>query len=170
MSWNADATRLPYRMHSEYLRSLFLNNDLAEGHYLVDGQPIALTDIRVPIFAVSTQFDHVAPWRSVYKIRHYTDTEVTFVLTNGGHNTGIVSAPGNAKLSYQASTFKSNDKYTPPEIWCEHTPANEGTWWTEWSQWLAKHSGVKMSPPAMGAPEQGYEVLRDAPGQYVLQE
>lgn len=170
MAWNADATRMPFRMHSEYLRTLFLNNDLSEGHYLVDGEPVALTDIRVPIFAVSTQFDHVAPWKSVYKIRFYSDTEVTFLLTSGGHNTGIVNVPGKSKDSYQVSTFKSNDKHIPPEHWCQQAPTHEGSWWPEWSQWLARHSGVKTSPPAMGAPERGYDVLGDAPGQYIFQE
>lgn len=168
MTWNADATRMPYRMHSEYLRSLFLNNDLSEGRFTVGGNPVSLTDIRVPIFAVSTQRDHVAPWPSVYKIRHYTHTDVTFLLTSGGHNAGIVSEPGHPHRSYQVSTFQSTSKHIAPETWREKAPSQEGSWWPEWCEWLGDHSESKEKPPAMGAPNKGYKVLRDAPGEYVM--
>lgn len=109
MAWNADATRLPYRMHSEYLRHLFLDNDLAEDRYKSDGRPISLRDICVPVFAVSTIADHVAPWRSVYRIQMLTDADVTFVLSKGGHNAGIVNPPGHPHSRHQiVSAFKKS--------------------------------------------------------------
>ncbi|SEG88803.1 PHA/PHB synthase family protein [Marinobacterium lutimaris] len=168
MAWNADATRMPFKMHSEYLRELFLNNDLAEGHFRVGGRPVALTDIRIPIFAVGTQRDHVAPWRSVYKIKLLTDTDVTFLLTSGGHNAGIVSEPGHPRRSYQVGTLNSMDKFVSPEEWCERTPSQEGSWWPEWNAWLTQQSDGKSEPPATGASGKGYRILRDAPGAYVL--
>ena len=164
MAWNADATRMPYRMHSEYLRKLFLNNDLAEGRYEVGGRPVTLTDIRVPIFAVGTVKDHVAPWRSVYKIHLLTDTDVTFVLTTGGHNAGIVSEPGHPRRSYQIATRKEGERYIDPDTWQAVTPRQEGSWWPAWQSWLEAHSSGPVAPPPLGRPEQGYPPLGDAPG------
>jgi polyhydroxyalkanoate synthase len=170
MAWNADTTRMPYRMHSEYLRHLYLNNDLAEGRYRVEGKPIALTDIRVPIFAVGTERDHVAPWRSVYKIHLLTDTEITFLLTTGGHNAGIVSEPGRKNRSYQVITASSIDSYTDPDTWTAAVPRTEGSWWPKWAAWLERRSGQPTRPPDLGSPEIGFPALADAPGTYVLQE
>ncbi|MEO5932602.1 MAG: alpha/beta fold hydrolase [Duganella sp.] len=161
-SWNADTTRMPYRMHSEYLRKLFLNNNLANMRYVVDGRPVSLTDILVPIFAVGTLTDHVAPWRSVYKILPLTDTEVTFLLTSGGHNAGVVSPPGTAARSYQVCTHAYDAPYIDPDSWQEEAPAHDGSWWPDWEAWLSRHAGAERQPPP---PAQG----RDAPGSYVLQ-
>ena len=150
MAWNADATRMPYRMHSEYLRRLFLDNDLAEGRFVVDGRPIALTDIRCPVFAVGTQTDHVAPWRSVYKLNILLDTDVTFVLTTGGHNAGIVSEPGRPGRSYQVRARAEHEPYVDPDAWAQQTPSKAGSWWPEWVAWLHAHSGAWRAPPTMG--------------------
>jgi polyhydroxyalkanoate synthase len=170
MAWNADQTRLPYRMHSEYLSRLFLDNDLAEGRYLVDGHTIAITDIRMPIFAVGTEKDHVAPWRSVYKIHLLSDAEeVTFVLITGGHNAGIVSEPGHRGRGFRIATRTDADPYMDPDAWRAAASRREGSWWPEWQQWLAQRSSGRVPPPALGAPEAGYPILADAPGSYVLQ-
>ena len=168
MAWNADATRMPYRMHSEYLRRLFLNNDLAAGRYLVADKPIALTDIRAPVFTVGTVRDHVAPWRSTYKINFLTDTDVTYLLASGGHNAGIVSEPGQNGRSFQVMTRKENDRYVDPETFLAQAPQKEGSWWPEWVAWLNARSGASVDPPAMGAA--AYAPLGDAPGSYVLQQ
>ena len=168
MAWNADATRLPYKMHSQYLRQLFLDNDLAEGRYLVDGKPVALNDLQLPIFAVGTEWDHVAPWRSVFKIQLMTDTEVTFVLTNGGHNAGIVSEPGHHGRHYRLLTKASRDRYSDPNTWIDEARFEQGSWWPAWVSWLDERSGAKITPPSLGAPAAGYKVLADAPGSYVL--
>ena len=168
MAWNADATRLPYRMHSEYLRSLFLRNDLAEGRHKVDDRPVALTDIRIPIFAVGTEWDHVAPWRSVYKIHLLTDTDVTFLLTSGGHNVGIVSEPGQAWRRYRMRARAHDDPYVDPDSWLDTTPGFEGSWWPAWQQWLTARSGERVAPPQTGAAGTPYAAIADAPGRYVL--
>ena len=162
-AWNADTTRMPFRMHSEYLRRLFLENSLAEGRYLVDGKPIALTDIRVPIFSVGTLTDHVAPWRSAFKIHLLTDTEVSFLLTTGGHNAGVVSPPGRPNRSYQMATRTHHDPYVDPDVWHSTSPRHEGSWWPAWESWLSKRSGERNASPPLG------KSLCDAPGTYVLQ-
>ena len=170
MAWNADATRMPYRMHSEYLRHLFLGNDLAEGRFRAAGKPVALTDIRVPIFAVGTERDHVAPWRSTHKIHLLTDTEVTYVLTTGGHNVGIVLEPGSRDRSFRAMTKGANDHYVDPATWLVQASQKQGSWWPEWAAWLNARSGDPVLPPSIDAAAAGLAPLGDSPGTYVLQE
>lgn len=165
MAWNADATRLPYRMHSEYLRKLFLNNDLAGGRYVVDGKPVSLSDIHTPMFVVGTLRDHVAPWKSVYKIHYQVDADVTFLLTSGGHNAGIVAPPGEAGHTYRVKTKMADATYVGPDEWLNTVPQVQGSWWPEWTKWLAARSGKPSDPPPMGC--EAAQNLPDAPGDYV---
>jgi polyhydroxyalkanoate synthase len=167
LAWNADATRMPFRMHSEYLRQLFLDNDLAEGRYVADGRPVALSDIRQPVLAVGTETDHVAPWRSAYKLHLLLDTEVTFVLTNGGHNAGVVSEPGHPNRGYRCATRAANGRYVDPGVWFANTPRKEGSWWPVWVQWLSAHSGEATTPPSLGGADPRYAPSCEAPGTYV---
>lgn len=167
MAWNADATRLPYRMHSEYLRKLFLNNDLAEGRYLVEGKPISLSDIHAPMFVVGTVRDHVAPWRSTYKIHYQVDADVTYLLTSGGHNAGIVAPPSEQGHVYQVKTKAADDPYVGPDEWLKVAPKVEGSWWPEWTRWLTARSGEQCEPPRMGVGHADGQSLPDAPGDYV---
>lgn len=170
MAWNADTTRMPYRMHAEYLRRLYLGNELAAGSFMVEGRAAALQNIRAPMFVVGTERDHVAPWRSVYKLHQIADTDITFVLTSGGHNAGIVSEPGHDRRHYRIALHRNADPYIGPDEWVRHAALHEGSWWPAWSRWLAEHSGgERVPPPPMGAARKGYRPLMSAPGTYVFQ-
>jgi polyhydroxyalkanoate synthase len=168
LAWDADATRMPYRMHSEYLRQLFLHNDLAASRYQVDGRAISVRNIRAPMFVVGTDNDHIAPWRSVYKIHFLSNTDMTFVLTSGGHNAGIVSEPGHANRHFSMEHAGVEDLRVGPDEWLAATAPQEGSWWTAWDAWLKAHgSADRVAPPALGTSE--HADLPDAPGTYVLQ-
>ena len=169
MAWNADATRMPYRMHSEYLRRIFLDNELAQGKYRLGGAPVTIGDIKVPIFCVSTTSDHVAPWQSVYKLHLLADTEITFVLTNGGHNAGIVSEPGHAGREYRIRTTGEDESYLSPDGWRAAAEQRDGSWWPALVDWLRAKSSGETAPPALGTQGGPYRPLEDAPGTYVFQ-
>ncbi|GCL47268.1 putative poly-beta-hydroxyalkanoate synthase [Microcystis aeruginosa NIES-3787] len=164
MVWNADATRMPYRMQSEYLRKLFLGNDLFEGRYRVDGRPLALSDVRVPSFVVATESDHVAPWRSVYKLNLSISADMTFLLTSGGHNAGICSEPGHPGRHFRWSLLPSSGNYIDPDHWRQRTPEQAGSWWPCWAEWLARGQTQRASIPVSC----GDIGLPAAPGEYVL--
>jgi len=168
MAWDADTTRMPYKMHIEYLRRLFLNNDFVEGHFNVWGKRISPLDINIPIFSVSTVKDHVAPWKSVYKLHFFTDSDITFVLTNGGHNSGIVNEPGHPGRSYQMLSHKKEENSISPDEWKAKAPQYDGSWWQSWQKWLANNSGEKVIASQIGA-SKAYPILDDAPGSYVFQ-
>jgi polyhydroxyalkanoate synthase len=132
---------------------------------------VSLKDIRVPMFVVGTETDHVAPWKSVYKVSGLTGSpEFTFLLTSGGHNAGIVSGPVHPKRRHRLRTQKPGEAPLPADEWFAKTPAKTGSWWPTWADWLKAHSSPeRVAPPEMGNAEKGYAPLGDAPGSYVLQ-
>jgi polyhydroxyalkanoate synthase len=167
MAWNQDATRMPYRMHAEYLNQLFLGNDLAAGRFRVHGRPVALNDVKLPIFCLGTETDHVAPWRSVFKLHLLTDAQVSFVLASGGHNAGVVSPPGHPGRHHRVLTRAHHGKYLDADAFLARAELRDGSWWTTWTAWLAAQGGRQTVPPPMGRAQAGYPVLCDAPGAYV---
>jgi polyhydroxyalkanoate synthase len=170
MAWNADGTRMAYRMHTDYLRQLYLNNELAQGRYVATGQRVNLGNIRVPMFVVGTETDHVAPWRSVFKLEQLVRSpEYTFLLTSGGHNAGIISGPQHPKRRHRIHTTRPGEHSLSADEFLEQAELRQGSWWPTWNEWLAAHSSPqRVAPPPFGAPERGYEPLADAPGTYVL--
>jgi len=169
MAWNADGTRMPCRMHSEYLNRLYLKNELARGEFTVAGHRIALSSLHTPMFVVATETDHVAPWQAVYKIRGLTQSpDYTFLLTSGGHNAGIVSGQVNARRRYRKMSWLNRSETLTPEEWVKSASRHPGSWWPEWQRWLSAHSNPKrMSPPSVGNTEAGYSPLENSPGHYV---
>ena len=163
LAWNSDATRMPARMHSQYLRQLFLNNDLAKGRFKVDGSAVSLSDIRTKIYCVATEADHVSPWPSVFRLSLLTDTDVTFVLTNGGHNGGILSEPGHAGRYFRCGHKDEGDAHITAPDWLKVHQPQDGSWWPHWTKWLKKRSGSVQHPHAARI-----DVIDAAPGRYVF--
>ncbi len=168
--WVGDTTRMPARMHSEYLRGIFLENRITAGRFAVEGRVIALKDICAPMFVVAAESDHIAPWRSVYKTGLFTDCDLTFVLTKGGHNGGILSEPGHKGRHYRIAHRPAGARYAGPDAWCAAHDPQPGSWWLAWSDWLSAHSGAATAPPPMGAPASGFAPIAPAPGTYIFQQ
>jgi polyhydroxyalkanoate synthase len=162
---------MPFRMHSEYLKQLYLQNDLAGGRFRVNGAVINLAAISLPMFVLGTETDHVAPWKSTYKARALTrSADYTFVLTSGGHNGGIVCGPANPKRRYREMTWKNAERSLDPEQWMQQAALHQGSWWPAWQAWLAARSGTGDAPPPnLGNQSAGYGIVGDAPGAYVLE-
>jgi polyhydroxyalkanoate synthase len=167
--WVNDTTRMPARMHSEYLRGIFLENRITAGRFAVEGKVIALKDVAVPMFVVATETDHIAPWRSVYKTALFTDCDLTFVLTKGGHNGGILSEPGHPRRHYRIGLRPTGAHYVGADTWLAAHAPQSGSWWPAWEEWLSARGGDRLPPPPLGAPERGLPSLGPAPGTYVLE-
>ena len=160
--WNNDATRMPAAMHGYYLRHMYMQNDLVKVDALeIEGVPIDVRAIDLPLYLVATREDHIAPWRSVYALTQLVSGEARFRLANSGHIAGIINPPGGKKAQYW-----TNDSNPPQaEKWLAKATLVEGSWWPEWYAWSAKYAGKRVAPPE---PDPKYPELGTAPGTYVL--
>jgi polyhydroxyalkanoate synthase subunit PhaC len=161
LAWNGDSTRLPAAMHSFYLRSLYLRNELAKGEMEVAGQRLSLSDITNDTYVVGAINDHIVPWHSSYKTCGLLGGTVRYVLSSGGHIAGIVNPPG-PKAWFEATDHAPADA----EKWRAAAAKHNGSWWEDWTVWADTRAGNRVKPPAMGSSR--YPVVGDAPGDYVL--
>jgi polyhydroxyalkanoate synthase subunit PhaC len=171
MAWNADGTRMPAKMHTQYLYGLYLNDDLAHDRY--QGRGGSRPPVRHPRADVRRRHRDGPrrPWQSVYKIDRYVQSdEFTFLLTSGGHNAGIISGPSHPKRRHRVRTRRPGEPRVSADAWLASTEQQAGSWWPVWGEWLRSRSAAgRVAPPALGAAEAGYAALADAPGEYVRQ-
>jgi polyhydroxyalkanoate synthase len=160
--WNNDSTRMPVAMHSFYLREMYLNNRLAEpGGITMNGVPLDLAKVKIPVFLQSSKEDHIAPYRSVYKATGLFSGPMTFMLAGSGHIAGVINPPEANKYYY----YTRKDILPDVEDWIDGAEYHEGSWWPYWHQWLSRRSGRKV--PARVPGEGQLPVIEDAPGRYV---
>jgi len=162
LHWNADATRMPRRMHLFYLRQMYLHNNLVKpGAVTLAGVPIDLTKVTVPVYLQACKEDHIAPFRSVFKARHNFSGPVRFVLAGSGHIAGVINPPDANKYQYWLNPGE------PWEIdpWLRGAVEHPGSWWPDWDAWLAPQSGGMV--PARKPGDGKLTVLEDAPGTFV---
>jgi polyhydroxyalkanoate synthase len=160
--WNNDSTRMPVRMHSYYLREMYLKNKLVEpGGITLNGIPVDLSKIEIPVFLQSSKEDHIAPYYSVYKATRLYSGPVTFMLAGSGHIAGVINSPEMNKYYY----YSNPDVPVDVEDWIKGAEHHEGSWWPYWHQWLYRKSGTKV--PARIPGDGALDVIEDAPGRYV---
>jgi polyhydroxyalkanoate synthase len=163
--WNGDGTNLPARMAIEYLRGLCQRDELAQGRFPVFGEPVSLADIRIPIFAVACETDHIAAWKSSMNgFRHFGSDDLTFVLSQSGHIAGIVNPPAKGKYGH----YTHDGPLDEPDRWRAAAAFHEGSWWPRWGAWLTARSGTRIKARLPG--DSDHPVLAPAPGTYALAE
>jgi polyhydroxyalkanoate synthase len=164
--WNMDTTRMPARMHSWYLRNLYLDNKLIKKDALeVAGQPLDLTRITQPVYAVAAADDHIAPWRQAFRINNLVSGKKRFVLSSSGHILGIINPVVNPpKREYWVAEAERHDS---ADEWHDRAMHQAGSWWEDWMRWLKPQSGALGKPQALSS--KAYPALSDAPGTYVLE-
>ena len=159
--WNKDSTRMPAKMHSQYLRSCYLHNEFARGEFEVDGQRLDPAKIEIDTYVLAAVDDHIVPWVSGYKTTQLFSGANRFVLSTSGHIAGIVNPPG-PKAKHWTNDAHPDD----PQQWKDGATLQSGTWWDDWTKWVAKQGGPKVAAPAkLGSKE--YPVIENAPGSYV---
>ena len=159
--WNSDSTRMPRAMHSAYLREMYQHNRLREpGGITLDGVPIDLTTIDVPVYILSTREDHIAPWKSTYAATSLYSGPIRFVLAMSGHIAGVVNPPSANKYGHFTGELADT-----PDAWLEGATAHEGSWWPDWDAWVSEHGGGEVPPREPGAG--ALPAIEDAPGRYV---
>jgi polyhydroxyalkanoate synthase len=161
LAWNGDSTRMPAAMHSFYLRSLYMRNELATGELELAGQQLSLSSVTNDTYVVGAVNDHIVPWHGSYKSGELMGGKVRYVLSSGGHIAGIVNPPG-PKAWYEAADFTGAD----PETWRQAASKHKGSWWEDWTVWADERAGALVKPPAMGSKK--YPAVSDAPGKYVF--
>ncbi|MGL1834769.1 PHA/PHB synthase family protein [Rhodocyclaceae bacterium SMB388] len=164
--WNMDTTRMPYAMHAWYLRALYLENRLIEKDGLrLAGQPLDLSRITQPVYAVAAEDDHIAPWKQAYRINNHATGPKRFVLSSSGHIFGIVNPPVDPpKRKYWVADAHRSD---PADSWRSQATEHDGSWWEDWMQWLKPRCGEWVD--ARPVSRRGFPRLADAPGAYVLE-
>ncbi len=161
LAWNGDSTRMPAAMHSFYLRSLYMRNELAVGEMELAGQHLSLSDVKNDTYVVGAINDHIVPWHGSYKTGGLMGGSVRYVLSSGGHIAGIVNPPG-PKAWYEAA----DDDGLDAEGWRRGNSKHKGSWWEDWTAWSDARAGERVKPPAMGSKQ--YPAVGDAPGEYVF--
>lgn len=161
--WNSDSTRMPRRMHSFYLRNMYLENRLREpGGITLAGEPIDLGKVRLPVYVLAAQKDHIAPWTSCYRsAKLLGGRRVRFVLGESGHIAGVMNPAASGKYGYWTNDRRPAD----PEKWLEGASYHEGSWWPHWREWLSQHSAGQVAARAPGDRE--LDIIEPAPGSYV---
>ncbi|HKA72048.1 MAG TPA: alpha/beta fold hydrolase, partial [Xanthobacteraceae bacterium] len=160
--WNSDSTRMPAKMHSFYLRNMYYRNVLKNpGGIKLAGVPIDLRKIETPVYFLSTREDHIAPWRATYAGTQLVSGPVRFVLGASGHIAGVINPPAANKYGYWVGKTLPED----PEAWLDRAEQHQGSWWTDWTKWVARHGGGQVPAREPGSGE--LAVIEDAPGSYV---
>jgi polyhydroxyalkanoate synthase subunit PhaC len=149
-------------MHSEYLRSCYLNNEFAQGEFMVDGQKVDPGKVEVDTYVLSAVDDHIVPWTSGYKTTQLLGGRNRFVLSTSGHIAGIVNPP-----SPKAKHWVNEDNLpADPLEWKEGATLHEGTWWEDWATWIDGQGGPMVNAPRkLGSKE--HPPIEPAPGSYV---